>query len=287
MSDKIIGFYGGKILPLHLGHIYSILYSASRCDELHVFLFINTVNEDELISRSIFPKDLLTPESRELVLKYEFSGYDNIKIHTIDCKKSFNIKNGSKWDYNSSAVIDSANCLPNIIFSSDKSQQEHLKIIYPFADFEIIDEDRCFFNISSTRIRQDGPFKNWEFLPKSYKSLCAKSIVILGEKMIRTRLLNDLSKIFSTSVVSDIDCDQDIIKKKILEARFNSDKIFFLNSSDNDSEKFIPFYNLQNYRFSINFTEENVKKYNSVNLSGNYCNIFKQAILRVRSILFN
>ena len=41
MEDKVIGFYGGKFLPLHLGHIYSILYAASSCDDLNVFLFTN------------------------------------------------------------------------------------------------------------------------------------------------------------------------------------------------------------------------------------------------------
>lgn len=285
MDGKKIGFYGGKMLPLHIGHIFSILHSASRCDELHVFLFVNTLNEDELISKSKFPKDLLQPDIRELILKYEFGKYENIKLHKIDCKKHFKVDDKNKWDYNSTAVIDSAGCLPNIIFSNEIEQKEHFKILYPFANFELINENRSLIDINSSKIREEGAFKNWEFLTKGYRSLCAKSIVILGNKIYRNRLISDLSKLFDTSLIDDINCDEVEIKKKILEARFNSNKIFFINSLDENNEKYIPFYNLHNYRFSINFTDEEIKKYQSINLNGEYDKILNQGILRIKSIL--
>ena len=285
MAEKKIGFYGGKMLPLHIGHVFSILYSAAKCDELHVFLFINTLNEEKLISNSKFPKDLLQPDIRELILKYEFEGYENIKLHTIDCKKYFKIDDKNKWDYSSQIVIDKAGCLPNVIFSNEINQKEHFKILYPFADFELIDEDRTFFNISSTKIREEGAFKNWDFLTKSYKSLCAKSIVILGNKTIKNKLISDLTKLFNTSLIDDINCEETEIKKKILDARFNSNKIFFINSIDENDEKYIPFYNIHNYRFSINFTEDKIEKYKSINLTGEYDKVLKQGILRIKSIL--
>ena len=285
MAEKKIGFYGGKMLQLHIGHVFSILYSAAKCDELHVFLFINTLNEEKLISNSKFPKDLLQPDIRELILKYEFEGYENIKLHTIDCKKYFKIDDKNKWDYSSQIVIDKAGCLPNVIFSNEINQKEHFKILYPFADFELIDEDRTFFNISSTKIREEGAFKNWDFLTKSYKSLCAKSIVILGNKTIKNKLISDLTKLFNTSLIDDINCEETEIKKKILDARFNSNKIFFINSIDENDEKYIPFYNIHNYRFSINFTEDKIEKYKSINLTGEYDKVLKQGILRIKSIL--
>ena len=270
MAEKKIGFYGGKMLQLHIGH---------------VFLFINTLNEEKLISNSKFPKDLLQPDIRELILKYEFEGYENIKLHTIDCKKYFKIDDKNKWDYSSQIVIDKAGCLPNVIFSNEINQKEHFKILYPFADFELIDEDRTFFNISSTKIREEGAFKNWDFLTKSYKSLCAKSIVILGNKTIKNKLISDLTKLFNTSLIDDINCEETEIKKKILDARFNSNKIFFINSIDENDEKYIPFYNIHNYRFSINFTEDKIEKYKSINLTGEYDKVLKQGILRIKSIL--
>lgn len=285
--DKKIGFFGGKFLPLHMGHIYSILYSASRCDELHVFLFINDKDEEEMIKYSHFPKDLLQGNIRELILKYEFENYDNIKLHTIDCSKSFKNVNNEGWDYSSNAVLDIAGCVPNIIFSSDPDKKKHFEILYPFAEFSLIDPDRSLFNISSTMLRNDGPYKHWNYLTKSYRSLCAKSIVVIGDKIYRERLINDLSKLFNTSYIDNILVDQDEIKKKILEARFNSDKIFFINAVDENNDKYIQFYNIHNYRFSINFTDEDVKKYNSINLLGDYDKILKQGILRCKNIINN
>lgn len=287
MCGKKVGFYGGKMLPLHLGHIYSILYSASRCDELHVFLFVNIFGEDELIEKSIFQKDLLQPNIRELILKYEFDGFRNIKLHTIDAGKCFKISNNGQWDYNSSAVIDSANCLPNIVFSSELAHKEHFKKLYPFAEFEVIDVDRSFFNISSSKIRNEGAFKNWDYLPKSYKSLCSIPIIIFGEREIKTRLILDLAKLFCTSFIGSIDCDGNELQKRLLEARFNSNKVFFISSADENGDKYIPFYNIHSYRFSVNSPECDIHKYKTIDLSGAYDVVLKQAILRVKAILSN
>ena len=266
MEDKVIGFYGGKFLPLHLGHIYSILYAASRCDELHVFLFTNSHNEENNIAESKFPKDLLKPDIRELILRYEFENYGNIFTHTIDCKKSFKNVNEFGWDYYSSDVIDNAKVLPNIIFSSEIEQERHLKLIYPFAKFELIDPDRSMFNISSTKIR----------------------IVVLGENVIRERLISDLAKIFMTSCVDKIDeCKEDEVRKKVFEARYKSNKIFFVNSASTPEDKYISFYKINNYRFSINFNEDDIRKYDSINLNGDYSKVLYQGISRVRSIILN
>ena len=288
MDGKVIGFYGGKFLPLHLGHIYSILYAASRCDELHVFLFTNSYNEEKNISESKFPKDLLKPDIRELILKYEFENYGNVFTHTIDCKEAFKNLNKDGWDYCSSEVLDKAKVLPTVIFSSEVEQEKHFKLIYPFAKFELIDRDRLMFNINSTKIRLEGAFSNWDYLPRSYKALCSRSIVVLGEKKIRERLISDLSKIFMTSCVDKIEeCKEDDVRKKVFEARYKSNKIFFINSADAADDKYISFYKINNYRFSINFSEEDVRKYDSINLNGEYSKILYQGISRVRSIILN
>lgn len=283
--EKIIGFYGGKFLPMHIGHIYSILYSASKCDELHVFLFTNSFNEEKYIEESKFPKELLTSEIRELILKYEFENHNNIITHVIDCKKEFVNLNNNGWDYNSSAVIDKAKCLPNIIFSSESEQEKHFKIIYPFAKFELIDQYRSMFNISSSKIRKEGAFTNWDYIPKSYKSLNSKSIVILGEKNLRERLISDLSKIFMTSFVDSIESTEEEVRKKVFDARYNSNKIFFINSADTYLEKYVAFYKINNYRFSINFSEEDKKNYNTINLKGKYCDVLYQAVSMISSII--
>ncbi|MBQ6164571.1 MAG: adenylyltransferase/cytidyltransferase family protein [Clostridia bacterium] len=37
----IVGFYGGKFLPMHKGHLYCIDIAAKQCDKAVVIMFIN------------------------------------------------------------------------------------------------------------------------------------------------------------------------------------------------------------------------------------------------------
>ena len=43
---KIQGFYGGKFMPMHKGHLYCIDTAARMCDHVVVIMFIN--GDDEL-----------------------------------------------------------------------------------------------------------------------------------------------------------------------------------------------------------------------------------------------
>lgn len=93
-----IGFFGGKMLPVHVGHIFCIKYAAQQCEELHVLLFHSIPKEQLLISQSTFPKELLQPEIREKVLKEEFKNEKNIFIYSIDAQRCVSQEAMSKGD---------------------------------------------------------------------------------------------------------------------------------------------------------------------------------------------
>ena len=48
--NRIEGFFGGKFLPMHKGHLYCIDTAAKQCDHVVVIMFIN--GDDELRVRS-------------------------------------------------------------------------------------------------------------------------------------------------------------------------------------------------------------------------------------------
>ena len=45
----IAGFYGGKFMPLHKGHLYCIDVAAHQCDKVDVIMFINGDEELEIL----------------------------------------------------------------------------------------------------------------------------------------------------------------------------------------------------------------------------------------------
>ena len=246
--NKKVGFYGGKFLPLHNGHIYSILYSARKCDELHVSLFYNTFEEKKKIEESVFPKKLLTPQTRELALKAEFKNYSNIKIHSIDSEKCFNNTNDNKiirWNFESKEVIKIVGCEPNIVFSSEPEYEEFFKKSYPNAEIVVIDAKRKLFDISATEIRKNGEMKCWKHLSKAYKVLAAKSIVLFGEAALKRKIVTDLTKLYQTTCVEMYNANAEKLKNELLKARYNSNKIFFINADENNIKDFEEFYKEQ------------------------------------------
>lgn len=247
--DKKIGFYGGKFLPLHNGHVYSILHASRLCDELHVFLFYNTYNEEEKIKSSVFTQKFLIPKIRQLALEVEFKSYNNIKTHFIDSSKCFNTQQyddkNIRWDYESKEVINIVGCEPNIVFSSEVSYEEYFKKSYPNAEIVLIDKDRSLFHISGTEIRKKGEIACWDFLPQSYRILCAKSIVFFGDKKMKQHIIYDLQKLYQTTCLDMINVTLENIKSELLKTRYNANKIFFINANEDNADSFKDFYNEQ------------------------------------------
>ena len=61
--DKIYGFYGGKFMPMHKGHLYCIDTAARMCDHVVVIMFIN--GDDEVEIHKTNNDEMLTVEARK------------------------------------------------------------------------------------------------------------------------------------------------------------------------------------------------------------------------------
>lgn len=286
MNNKI-GFFGGKFLPLHNGHVFSIINASQQCDELHVVLFYNTLNEAELIKNSKFNQKFLSPAIRELVLKSEFDSYKNIKLHSIDSSKCFNAADNG-WDNESKEVIKRCGCEPNIIFTSEKNYEKNFKASYPHAEICYLDTKRNIFNISGTKIRAEGEFKCWDQLPKAYKILCAKSIVFFGTGEKKRTLINDLNKLYQTTCVEMNNFNNERLKNELLKVRFQANKILFINADEKHIDDFKTFYAEQDLLLYIDDGKEVpdfLKQFNVLNIKGSYSEQFLSCIKTINKLL--
>lgn len=286
MSRKI-GFFGGKFLPLHNGHVFSIINASQQCDELHVILFYNTIEEDSFIKASQFNQKFLSPAIRELVLKSEFDSYKNIKLHSIDSSKCFN-EGDNGWDNESKEVIKICGCEPDIIFTNEKKYEKNFKMSYPHSEICYIDPERKIVNISGTKIRTDGEFKHWEHLPKAYKILCAKSIVFFGTGEKKRSLINDLNKLYQTTCVEMNNFNNERLKNELLKVRFQANKILFINADEKHIDVFKTFYAEQDIMLYIDDGGEApdfFKQFNVINIKGAYNEQFVSCIKYINKLI--
>lgn len=148
--SNIVGFYGGKFLPMHKGHLYCIDTAAKQCDLVVVIMFIN--GDDELKVMKTNHDSELSVESRVEQAKRVCALYPNVEFHVIDV---LNVKlpDGSEdWDSETPLVRQFVPHM-DFVYSSEPSYGEYFSRAYPEAKHILVDVERKTYPISSTMIR--------------------------------------------------------------------------------------------------------------------------------------
>lgn len=147
---EVVGFYGGKFMPLHKGHLYCIDTAARQCDKVIVIMFIN--GDDELeINKTHFEEELKV-ENRIKQLEKVCALYKNVSFYIINddyCRFPDGTEN---WDAETPLVRAHVPHM-DYVYSSEPSYDAYFKRAYPEATHIIVDENRITYPISATMIR--------------------------------------------------------------------------------------------------------------------------------------
>lgn len=151
MNDIMVtGFYGGKFLPMHKGHVYCIDTASRQCDHVIVIIFVG--GDDELRVLAEQNDEMLGVNARIEQLRRVCSYYDNVDFHVIDVTE-LKLPDGSEdWDAETPLVRQ---YVPHMdyVYSSEPSYEEYFARAYPEAKHIIVDAERITYPISGTLIR--------------------------------------------------------------------------------------------------------------------------------------
>ena len=196
---KKVGFFGGKFLPLHQGHVYAIIKASTMVDELYVVLSHSVKRDQELCEGSKLP--YIPAQIRLRWLSQLTKDMDNVKVLEVedgDGDKDYN------WNEGALKIREAIGKDIEVVFSSEVEYGPIFAELYPHAKHILIDERRSEVTISATKIREEGVFGNWEYIPDVAKPYFIKKVVILGtERCGKSTLTRNLALIYNTTYVQE------------------------------------------------------------------------------------
>lgn len=281
-----VGFFGGKFLPLHLGHVYAIVQASTIVDELYIVLSHSEKRDKELCKNT--KMNYVENRVRLRWLHQIVKDLDHVKVIEIEDNYS-NVD--YDWEEGALAIKKRIGKQIDYVFSSEQEYESIFTKLYPESSHFLIDENRDTVPISATQIREEGVYKNWNFLPDVVKPHFVKKVVIVGtESCGKSTLTRNLAKIYNTSFVEEYGrthcekiggCDGIMLeedypliaythKVKEYEAIENANKIVFIDTEATVTQFYSELYNhqhqsvldevanLQNYDLCL-FLEPDVK----------------------------
>ena len=157
MSEKIVGMFGGKFLPLHRGHYWTIWKMSLQCDVAYLCLFINSPEEKRSEYRWYLDPDFRYYQLRRAINKTYLDHTTWIRkteyrILVIDCSE-YMTDGKEDWVKEAEYIKGVAGHIDRV-YSSERSYDDIFKKVYPDAEHVLVDPDRKVYNISATELRE-------------------------------------------------------------------------------------------------------------------------------------
>ena len=196
-----IGFFGGKMLPLHRGHGYVITQASNMCSELWVGLS-HSEERDRALCEGL-KMDYVSPDVRLMWLNMLVKDMPNVHVFDFE-DNSLHYNKWEDWRGGAKLVRKAIGKSIDLVFGSEESYRETFGNLYPEAEYRVIDAGRKFFPTSSTQIRQEGPLKHWNMLLNVVRPHFVKKVCILGtESCGKSTLVRNLARTYDTEFVAE------------------------------------------------------------------------------------
>ena len=202
------GFFGGKFMPFHKGHLDSIIRCASECEKLYVVLMHHGEQENEILANYNypFPQKCLSVQIRENALRAQVKLLGNVEVISYDCRIADEraLKESKHpWYYECIDMIELMGKF-DVAYSSEPAYSKAFKQFYPWADAVVIDVDRQRFPLSATMLRDMTFAEAYPYLPREYQKLINRKILIAGpESGGKTQLVRKLAMMLNTTYTEE------------------------------------------------------------------------------------
>ena len=202
------GFFGGKFLPFHRGHLDCILRCASECERLYVVLMHGGEEEQRILADydGRFPVEYLSPHTREIALRSELAPFENIEVISYDCQMAdarASAEGKHRWFYECRDMVSLMGRF-DVAYSGEPAYSENFRAFYPWADAVLIDRS-WNGRPSGTEIRRMPYYRAYAHLPREYQKLVNKKVLFTGpESCGKSTLVRKLAAVLGTSFTEEM-----------------------------------------------------------------------------------
>ncbi len=199
MSDKTIGFIGGKYLPFHQGHMYTIMAASNQVDLLYVVLSSSKNRDGELCQRDGIK--YIPAERRLSWIGSCLHDLKNIKILHIEDEQW---DADYDWEEGARMIKEAIGKPIDKVFSSEPEYSERFNKYYPGSEHVIVDDQRRTVTVSATEVRRDL-YAYWDKLPQAVRADYVKRVALVGtESCGKSTLTSKLAKFYGTVYVPEV-----------------------------------------------------------------------------------
>jgi len=166
-----VGFFVGKFLPPHKGHLWSIEQASKQCDVLYVLVAENKETCQKLCEQAHIPYFDLATKTKWI--KDALQEYKNVKVISMGEDGIKPMPEGWKqWSENVQKLVGQH---IDVIFGSEPTYAPYYQKYFPNSKYVLQDVERINVNTSSTKIRADLK-KNLSFIIDSARPFFEKAL---------------------------------------------------------------------------------------------------------------
>lgn len=147
----IVGYFGGKFMPMHKGHLHCLDAAAKECDIVYLVLFIGGPQERQINAR--MNEEWLSIESRRNQIIKAASFYKNVVPVVVDVSSTVDENGIEDWEAQTPLVREKILLPITYIYGSEPGYSDYYKRNFPEAKIRLVDPARLDIPISATAIR--------------------------------------------------------------------------------------------------------------------------------------
>lgn len=146
-----VGYFGGKFMPMHKGHLHCLKVAASECDLVYLVLFIGGPQEQHIITT--MHDEWLTPTARRNQIIRAAQMFTNVVPTIVDISSTVNSDGTENWAAQTPLVREQLLLPITYIYGSETLYVPYYKANFPEAEVRLVDPERNSVPISATRLR--------------------------------------------------------------------------------------------------------------------------------------